>query len=117
MGFRSILENVQKRGLRDLLNPRNISNFIKSLWIKTKGINIPEAEVLSYSEQLVYRSIKCSDCFRDKKCHDCSCPQPDAAIVREHKCSAGNYGEMLSPSDWEGFKKREKINFKINYYE
>ncbi len=117
MGFSSIFENIKKRGLKDILNPRNIINFFKSYWIKAKGINIPEAEILSYSEQLVYRSIRCYDCFKDKKCHDCSCPQPDAAIIKEHVCSTGKYHAMLSPSKWEEFKRKENFDFKINYYE
>lgn len=117
MGFRSVLENVKKRGLKDILNPRNIHNFIKSLWVKSRGLTLKESEVLSYSEQLVYRSLKCADCFKEGKCHDCSCPQPDAAIIKEHECSMGKYRAMLPQNDWEDFKLKEKFKFKINYYE
>lgn len=111
MGFRSIYENIRSRGLRDILNLKKIKVYLISLLINRVGLTLQHGEVLSYSEQLVYRSIKCRPCFIEGKCIDCKCPQPDAAIVQESYCSMGNYGKMLPKDEWDNFKKENKIRF------
>lgn len=115
MGFRSILENVKKRGLKDLLNPKKWLNFINGLIIGVNGINLKENEILSYSEQLVYRSLRCSQCFAEKACIDCKCPQPLSATVKKHECTLGKYKAMMSPEKWEEFKSQNNLKFKLSY--
>lgn len=115
MGFRSILENVKKRGLKDILNPKKWFNFLSGQKIEKTGIHLEEKEILSYSEQLVYRSLKCSQCFLEKACVDCECPQPLSATVKKHECTLGKYKAMLTPEKWEEFKMQNNLKFKLSY--
>jgi hypothetical protein len=113
MWYDSIINNIKSRGLKDILNPKKWLNYVNGLIIGVNGINLKEGEILSYSEQLVYRSIKCSQCFEEKACIDCKCPQPLSATVKSHECTLGKYRGMLSPQKWEEFKKQNGIKFKL----
>ena len=116
MGFlRSVINNIKRRGLKDILNPKKWRDFLTSKKQSVTGVTIPQEDVLSYSEQLVYRSITCSECFKLGACIDCQCPQPDAAIVKTHECSLGRYRKMLEKDKWEEFKLKNKIKFVIEY--
>lgn len=112
---RNIIENIKSRGLKDILNPKKWRDFLTSKAQKVTGVTIPHEEVLSYSEQLVYRSIICSECFKLGACIDCKCPQPDSAIVKTHECSLGRYRQMLSSEKWEKFKLDNNIKFSLSY--
>ena len=115
MGLKSILANIKNRGLKDVTSTEKIKNYFNGLKVKEEGIHLDYDEIMSYSEQLVYRSIKCRSCFKAGKCHDCQCPQPLAAMVVDHNCSTGNYSAMLSPQDWEEYKKDLGLKFKLDY--
>jgi len=113
MGFGSILKNIENRGLQDITNPEKIKNYFDGARIKKEGIHLDYDEILPYAEQLVYRSIKCRNCFADGKCFDCQCPQPLAGMVVDHQCSTGKYGRMLNAKEWDEFKKEKGIDFKL----
>lgn len=94
--------------LRHLLNP------IK-WWHFALGFVVAKYITFHYCEQVVYRSIQCSDCFQAGKCKDCSCSLPDKGMVPEESCSLQNWGPMVGPDDWAEFKQQMGINFYINY--
>lgn len=115
MGIRSIIANIRNRGLKDVTNPEKIRNYFEGAEIKKEGINLNYEEILPYAEQLVYRSIMCSQCFKEGKCRDCQCPQPLSGMVPDHQCTEGNYDYMLPPKDWDKFKEEIELNFKLEY--
>lgn len=115
MGFTSILRNIRNRGLKDVTSPEKIKNYFDGLKIKEEGIHLDHDEIRSYCEQFVLRTIKCGRCMDEGKCYDCQCPQPLAAMVVNHNCSTGNYREMLSPKEWEEYKKETGLKFKTDY--
>lgn len=110
-----IIDNIRARGLRDILNPKKWILYLTSKKQKVTGVTIPQEEVLTYAEQLVFRSLMCKECFKLGACIDCKCPQPDAAIVKTHECSMGRYRQMLGNDEWKKYKESNKIKFAIDY--
>lgn len=108
-----VIENIKKKGFKDILNPKKWGFFIKSKSQDKNGIHLEKSEILSYSEQLVYRAIVCGECFKRGACVSCECPQPDAAILKEHECDLKKYRPMMEKDRWENFKKLNNIKFTI----
>lgn len=115
MGLKSIFANIRNRGLKDVTSAEKIKNYFDGSKIKKEGIQLDYDEILSYSEQLVYRTIVCNPCMKAGKCHDCQCPQPLAAMVVDHNCSTGKYQTMKSPQEWEEYKKETGLKFAVDY--
>ena len=138
MGLRSVLINIRKRGLKDILNPTKRKIFIRDYLenkYKWKILSeeeyaklcecdkpdeavkiIPKEELLSYAEQLVYRSCQCGDCLNLGNCKHCGCVVPDNMFDKENSCSAEKWGPMLSPTEWQDYKLSNKIFLKVENY-
>lgn len=60
-------------------------------------------------EQIAYRLSVCADdCVKTGKCKHCGCP----AFKKMHDpvtCGGGRYPSMMSPLDWEKYKKDNNI--------
>lgn len=115
MGFRNIIQNIKKRGMKDVTNPEKIKNYFDGAKLKSEGLHLDYEEIMPYAEQLVYRSIMCNQCFKEGKCRDCQCPQPLSGMVINHECTEGNYYSMQPPQDWEAYKKETGLSFKLEY--
>lgn len=113
MSLKSLWTNFRKRGLKDITNPKKIKNYLDGSKIKKEGIHLDYEEIMSYSEQLVYRSIQCRPCFKNGACLTCGCPKPLSSMVYDFVCEDGNFGEMLPPKEWEQFKKDQDIIFQL----
>lgn len=113
MGFRSIITNLRKRGLKDVTNPDKVKAYLQGGDIERNGIHIPLEEIESYAEQIIYRRAMCPDCFSSDKCSHCGCKMPVSGYTPVNFCSAGNWDKMLSPEDWKKFKKDNLIEIGI----
>ena len=139
MGFKSVIKNLWARGLQDVMNPVKRKIFIKDFlenyydWrimeseefekitkSKDEGGSakvIPKEELLSYSEQLVYRSLRCVECVIKKECVHCKCVVPDNMYDKENTCSSGKWPKMKNPEEWKKYKLTEKFYFKLENYQ
>ena len=121
MGLFSIFDNIRKRGLKDVTNPERIKMYLDGEKIKKEGIHLSYEEILPFAEQLVFRSIVCSQCFREGKCRTCSCAMPVAAMVPKFECEEGSFTEMLLKEGlidheaWNKEKEDKGLSFLINY--
>jgi hypothetical protein len=68
---------------------------------------------LTYCEQVVYRSIKCSECVKEGKCKHCGCAMPAATLSPDNFCSEGKWGPMMDTKGWNRFKELHQIDFKL----
>lgn len=138
MGLRSILQNIRKRGVKDILNPVKRKVFIKDFledYFGWKILNqeeyeklceceapdeavkiIPKEFLLSFAEQLVYRSAKCGECVQKGNCTHCGCVVPANMFDADNFCSAEKWGPMLPNGEWQQFKIDSKIYLKIQNY-
>jgi len=66
--MREIINHIKKRGFKDIFNWKKLLVFFKSKKELCTGINIEPSEALAYSEQLVYRSLLCSQCVKEGIC-------------------------------------------------
>lgn len=57
------------------------------------------------NEQAEWRAFLCSDCFRNGKCRHCGCKTPNMFFSPHKTDSEGKWGQMMSASEWENFKK------------
>lgn len=111
--IKRIWGNIQKRGVKDITNPKRISAFMKAEYIKKNGIHLKYEEIVPYAEQLVYRTVSCQTCVSKGKCEHCTCEIPSALMVKEYTCSGDNFYEMKSPEEWNKFKELTGLQFKI----
>jgi len=120
----SLITNLKNRGLRDILNPKKWLIYLKHLaykWGEPIDADKEDAnDVLSYSEQVVMRSILCPQCVKAGKCvgdgtegSGCGCLMPDAIIDRINFCSEGQWGEMLPTDQWNEYKTNTGLTLKI----
>lgn len=114
MSFHSILSNLRKRGLKDILSKKRRAVYRESSHQQRDGIHLEFDEALAYCEQVVYRASLCSDCLKAGQCKHCGCLTPHIFFVRENECSGGNWLEMAKTTEeWEQFKKERKIEIGI----
>lgn len=114
MSFRSIITNIQKRGLKDILSKKRREVYAESERQQKEGISLSFEEVLPYCEQVIYRASMCKDCLKAGQCKHCGCLTPHIFFVKENECSGGNWLEMKkTPEEWEQFKKDRKIEIGI----
>lgn len=111
----SIIKNIKKRGLKDILNPWRWKMFLRSKQREFQGIKLEQKEILSYCEQVVYRTNLCKPCLKNGACTHCECAVPDLFYDKKMVCSGGNWVEMVSPEKWENYKKELGLEFRIVY--
>ena len=109
----SIIENIRKRGLKDILNPKKWVAYLS----EPPNISEDSKAGLGYCEQVVYRSVMCSDCVSAGSCHHCGCAMPKSILVKENWCSAGKWSNMMSDDEWNDYKRITNLKFKITYGE
>lgn len=109
MGFLSIFTNLRKRGLKDVTNPEKVKAYLQGGEIKKNGIHLEVDEIESFCEQIIYRKSMCPGCFASDKCSHCGCEMPVSGYTPVNFCSAGIWGKMLPPDEWEKFKKDNLI--------
>lgn len=113
MSLGSIVKNVKARGFKDLLNPDKWSAYSQGIEIEENGIHLSAEEVISFSEQIVYRKLMCPECVTGTECVHCKCKMPISAITPVNFCSQGLWDKMMSPDEWEEFKKERQIKFEL----
>jgi len=113
----SLWSNIRKRGLKDILNPYRWVLFARAKVREESGtiidigggesLKVRNEELQSYIEQIIYRQSfsDCGDCLKNGQCTHCGCKTPDLFYDKEMVCSGGNWNVMLSPDQWEEFKK------------
>ena len=98
-----------------LYNPKKWWSFINGMiFQKIFGVRVPQKDTISWCEQIVYRSIVCSDCLKKGSCVDCGCKMPEAMTDPTNYCSAERWDE-IDHERWAQFKKESGFNFKISY--
>ena len=60
-------------------------------------------------EQIIWRSISCSQCTIEGKCVKCKCHTPEK-YYDDRGCESGNYPKMLNEQDWIEYKLINNIN-------
>lgn len=100
--------------LVDVLNPFRWKAWLQSKWIDIFGKNIKEVELVSYSEQLLYRISKCPRCVENGRCigydtDGCGCNTLGKMYIESEKCHENRWGEMLPMEDWNEHKKNHNI--------
>jgi hypothetical protein len=122
----SLIENIQNRGLKDILNPKKWVIYLKNkayLWGEPVNKEKEDpSDVLSYCEQVVMRTIACPGCLKAGKCigdgtpgSGCGCPMPDAIVDKTNFCSEGNWPEAMPTQEWENYKQDLGLTFKIDF--
>lgn len=113
----SILTNLRKRGLKDVLDPKRWKLYFRGKKREKDGttLQIAEEETLtvnneelqSFIEQVIYRQsfAECKQCLEKGECIHCGCKSPELFYDKEMVCSGGNWQEMKSPEDWNEYKK------------
>ena len=104
MTLRSLLTNLKKRGIKDVINPLKWKVILWE-WISEGRVIIEKEDIQSYCEQWVMRSIKCNPCLLAGECSHCGCLMPDSMDNRHNACSAGEWGSMLNHQEWEDYKE------------
>jgi len=113
MGLFSVAKNIRARGFKDLLNPDKWDAYNQAQEISKHGVTIPAEEVISFSEQIVYRKLMCYECVTGTECVECECKMPIAAITPVNFCSAGLWGKIMPADEWEKYKKERGIKFSL----
>lgn len=113
----SILTNLRKRGLKDVLDPKRWKLYFRGKKREKDGttLQIAEEETLtvnneelqSFIEQVIYRQsfAECKQCLEKGECIHCGCKSPELFYDKEMVCSGGNWQEMKLPEDWNEYKK------------
>lgn len=109
--FKHTIDHFKEHGFKGL-SKHNIKVYLT--WVKNVlfGARIPEDELVSYSQQVVYRMLKCPDCVAAGKCKsECACDMPEKATIPEAECELGFWGQMKKPEEWKVQMKEDGINF------
>ncbi len=112
----SILTNLRKRGLRDILSPHRWKLYFRGKKRAEEGttlkiaadesLTVNNEELQSFIEQVIYRQSfpECRKCYELGQCTHCGCDR-SLFYDKEMVDSGGNWQEMKSPEDWEEYKK------------
>jgi hypothetical protein len=94
---------------KDILNPKNIRNFIEGNYLmwKDKLSNVGINQHIK--EQAIYRALLCKDCLISGKCLECGCKTPNMFFSVNKEDSLGRWGKMLNPAKWKQFKDDNNI--------
>lgn len=112
----SLIENLKKRGLKDVTNPRKWGVYFRFILNKLFPYRfIREKHMVAYCEQVVYRMSLCRQCVKNGSCVHCGCKSPELFLDGKNVCSADNWYEMLSPEQWEEFKENTQIQLGVQF--
>jgi len=114
IGFRSLISNLTKRGLKDI-NSHKIEVVRDWEYIKANGLLLKSDEIDSFCEQYIVRKIMCEECVRDGKCVDCGCEIIGLMSTPSSKCSLGNWSEIKNPIDWDEYKNNVLDGLKLGF--
>lgn len=118
MGIKNIVENVQKRGLKDILDPNVWKTYADYKEIEENGIYLTVDDIIPFAEQLVYRLGRCSKCLEAGKCvgyetRGCSCSFPAKALPPAAECAEDRWIPMMDGPQWSDYKKEKNIEIII----
>lgn len=121
----SLLENIQKRGFKDILNPNKWRIF--TIWILKRMLaylskssdqevsqeaqKVTRLYTKSELEQIILRIRKCRECYERGTCIKCGCDAVGEMQEPTTKCADGKWKAFISADKWESYK--QKVNFKI----
>jgi predicted RNA-binding Zn-ribbon protein involved in translation (DUF1610 family) len=111
----SLIENLRKRGVKDIFNLTKIKVFTRYLKMLALKTEYNELRVPEYTEQIVYRMKKCPDCMESTKCQNCGCKSPELFYDKDNFCSEDRWGKMESPEKWADFKLENGIIINPKY--
>ena len=111
----SILTNLKKRGLKDILNPTKWKIFLRNEVRKKSGITIQDEDMIAYCEQVIYRLNSCRPCLEKGECTHCGCKTPDLFFDKDMVCSGGQWPAMKKTEDWESFKEDGMFEVGVKY--
>lgn len=111
----NLIDNIKKRGARDILNPKKWAAYLDGEIIENGGIHLSYEEIIPFCQQLMVRLIKCSECVEAGKCVGCGCKMPIAAIVPNNFCSEEKWKEMMTPENWNKYLEETGLKFKLSY--
>lgn len=106
-----LIENIKRRGLKDITDPKVIRAYISWLWIELFGYNIKSKDILSFAEQIQYRALKCKPCLDNGTCLHCGCPAQEKISNPKSACSNYQWEKLMSAEDWKIYKEDNKITF------
>ena len=101
----SILANIKKRGLKDILSTR-VFSYISSKFQSIFGVWTAKKDQVAYSEQILWKSIMCPMCKAKGECVECGCNFHDLSVAKNSVCSAGRWGVVMNAKDWEEYKNK-----------
>lgn len=101
----SLLSNLKKRGLKDVLSSR-IFSYIESKLQLFSGVYLKKDDVISYAEQVIYKRVMCNDCYIAGECLHCGCDFNDLTVSTIASCSKNKWGKIMNKNDWENYKKK-----------
>lgn len=107
MTLKNLLDNLKKRGLRDILNPVRWYRVYQA-WQAEKHTS------LEYIEQVVWRQTICGPCVKANNCTHCGCAAKKVILVPEEACSGGHWGPMMPAVEWADYKEQMGLEFQIN---
>lgn len=109
----SLLENLRKRGLKDVTNPKKWGMYLKS----TLGLEYEEFSSPAYVEQMVWRMTQegCRECVNGTKCIVCGCKTPNLFYDRRSECEGMHWGPMMEPEEWVKYKEEHDIIIDVDY--
>lgn len=111
--LKRVLLNIRDRGLEDITNPDVVKSYLEWNEIEKNGILLEADEIVSFSEQILYRMQQCPACVTAGECVvvKCHCPTMDMIRTPLAHCKAHMWGKMLPPDEWNAFKEDNGIQF------
>lgn len=108
----SIISNLKKRGLKDILNPKKWKIFARYAKLKLLKQEYSEMFIPEYLEQISIRMSEpgCRPCLEKGECVHCGCKSPDLFFEKNMECSGGNWFAMVPPEMWRDIRKGYDIN-------
>lgn len=113
----SILNNIRKRGFKDILNPKKWKIFGRYIKLKALKQEYEEIFIPEYLEQVSIRmsNLGCRACLEGGECVHCGCKSPDLFFEKDMECSGGNWFSMIPSNMWEDYKKDSGIEVNDDY--